>query len=578
MQIKKNDKEYDAVIVGSGAGGGMAANQLAKAGLNVAIIEAGPYFDPADPAQKTQMRWPWESPRRGASTLRPFGDFHAGYGGWNVEGEPYSTVGDTKFSWWRTRVLGGRTNHWGRISLRFGPDDFHRRDLDGLGENWPIRYEDIKPYYDKLDKMVGVFGTNEGLPNDPDGFFLPPPKPRLHELMAVNGATKSGIPMIPGRLSMVTKRINKDRGVCFYCGQCSRACAVYADFSAGTVLIFPAMKNGKEGKGGQVDLYVNSMAREVITDGSGKATAVSYISKDDRREYQIKGKVIVLAASACETSRLLLNSKAPGQTNGLGNGSGTLGRYLHDSTGAGTNAFIPSLMDRDRYNEDGVGGMHVYAPWWGKDKKLDFPRGYHLEVYGGMGMPSYGFGGGHKAIQKMLGFKPGGYGNPLMKEVKAHYGAVVGFAGRGEAVALYDNYCEIDPGKVDQWGIPTLRFHYKWSDHERLQAKHMHESIREILTNMGGKLFDDEIPGYDKDHGLLPPGAIIHEVGTARMHDDPKKGVTNRHSALHEVPNVYLADASVFTSQADKNPTWTIMALAMRATDHIISERKKMNI
>jgi len=165
-----------------------------------------------------------------------------------------------------------------------------------------------------------------------------------------------------------------------------------------------------------------------------------------------------------------------------------------------------------------------------------------------------------------------------MKDVKAHYGAVVGFAGRGEAVALYDNYCEVDPGKVDEWGIPTLRFHYKWSDYERLQAKHMHESIREILTSMGGKLFDDDIPSYENDHGLLAPGAIIHEVGTARMHDDPKQGVTNRHSALHEVPNVYLTDASVFTSQADKNPTWTIMALAMRAADHIIAERKKMNI
>lgn len=578
MQIKKNDKEYDAVIVGSGAGGGMAANRLAAAGLNIAIIEAGPYFDPADPAQKTQLRWPWESPRRGASTLRPFGDFHAGYGGWSVEGEPYSTVGDTKFNWWRTRVLGGRTNHWGRISLRFGPDDFHRKDLDGLGENWPIGYKEIKPYYDELDKMVGVFGTNEGLQNDPDGYFLPPPKPRLHELKTVLGATKSGIPMIPGRLSMVTKRINKDRGVCFYCGQCSRGCGVYADFSAGTVLIFPAMKNGKEGKGGQVDLYVNSMAREVITDDTGKATAVSYISKDDRREYKIKGKVIVLAASACETARLLLNSKSAGQTNGMGNESGTLGRYLHDSTGAGTSAFIPSLMGRERYNEDGVGGMHIYAPWWGKGKKLDFPRGYHLEVYGGMGMPSYGFGGGHKPIQKMLGYKPGGYGNPLMKEVKSYYGAVVGLAGRGEAVALYDNYCEIDPGKIDQWGIPTLRFHYKWSDHERLQAKHMNESIREILTNMGGKLFDENVPSYENDHGLLAPGAIIHEVGTARMHNDPKQGVTNKHSALHEIPNVYLTDASVFTSQADKNPTWTIMALAMRAADHIISERKKMNL
>nr|WP_154640195.1 GMC family oxidoreductase [Lewinella sp. W8] len=550
----------------------MTAKVLSEAGLSVAIIEAGPYFDPADPEHKTQMRWPWESPRRGAGTTRPFGDYNAAFGGWEIPGEPYSRAPGTKFDWFRSRMLGGRTNHWGRISLRFGPDDFHRKDLDGLGENWPIRYEDISPYYDKVDKLIGVFGTNEGLPNDPDGFFLPPPKPRLHELYVTQAATKVGVPIIPGRLSMVTKKINEDRGVCFYCGQCSRACAVYADFSAGSCLIFPAMKGT-----GQIDLFTDCMAREVITDNTGKATAVSYVSKADRREYQLKGKVIVLAASACETARILMNSEAPGQTNGMGNGSGTLGRYLHDSTGAGAGAFIPALMNRERYNEDGVGGMHVYAPWWGDNKKLDFPRGYHLEVWGGMGMPSYGFGGSHLAIQEKLGYRVGGYGNPLMKEVKQVYGAVVGMSGRGEAVALYDNYCEIDPGQVDEWGIPTLRFHYKWSDNERLQAKHMQETIREVLTEMGGEVFGD-MPGPEQDYGLLAPGRIIHEVGTARMHDDPKQGVTNRWGQLHEVPNVFITDAATFTSQADKNPTWTIMALAWRASDHIISERKKMNI
>jgi choline dehydrogenase-like flavoprotein len=572
VQIKTSSKTYDAVIVGSGAGGGMTAKVLSEAGLSVAIIEAGPYFDPADPDHKTQMRWPWESPRRGAGTTRPFGDYNAAFGGWEIPGEPYSRAPGTKFDWFRSRMLGGRTNHWGRISLRFGPDDFHRKDIDGLGENWPIRYEDISPYYDKVDKLIGVFGTNEGLPNDPDGFFLPPPKPRLHELYVTQAATKVGVPIIPGRLSMVTKKINEDRGVCFYCGQCSRACAVYADFSAGSCLIFPAMKGT-----GQIDLFTDCMAREVITDDTGKATAVSYVSKADRREYQLKGKVIVLAASACETARILMNSEAPGQTNGMGNGSGTLGRYLHDSTGAGAGAFIPALMNRERYNEDGVGGMHVYAPWWGDNKKLDFPRGYHLEVWGGMGMPSYGFGGSHTAIQEKLGYRVGGYGNPLMKEVKQVYGAVVGMSGRGEAVALYDNYCEIDPGQVDEWGIPTLRFHYKWSDNERLQAKHMQETIREILTEMGGEVFGD-MPGPEQDYGLLAPGRIIHEVGTARMHDDPNQGVTNRWGRLHEVPNVFITDAATFTSQADKNPTWTIMALAWRTSEHIISERKKMNI
>ena len=572
MEIKKNDKEYDVVIVGSGAGGGMSAKILAENGLSVAIIEAGPYFDPQDNAMKTQLRWPWESPRRGASTTRPFGDYNAAFGGWELPDEPYSTVGDTRFDWFRSRMLGGRTNHWGRISLRFGPKDFKHKDVDGLGTNWPISYDEIKPYYDRVDKLVGVTGTNEGLPNDPDGFFLPPAKPRLSELLYTKAARANGVTVIPSRMSMLTKKLNEDRGVCFYCAQCSRSCAVYADFSAGSVLIFPAMKNT-----GQIDLHVNSMAREVMMDDTGRARSVSFISKDDRKEYEIKGKVVVLAASACETARLLMNSRMKGQTNGLGNSSGTLGRYLHDSTGSGTAGFIPSLMNRERYNEDGMGGMHVYSPWWLDNKKLDFPRGYHIEMGGTMGMPMYGFGGGHKSIQKMLGYKVGGYGNPLLKEMKEVYGSTFYMAGRGEAVARYDNYCEIDPGSVDEWGIPTLRFHYKWSDYERNQAKHMQETFRTIITDMGGQLFDD-MPTYEQDYGLLNPGAIIHEVGTARMGDDPKDSVTNKYGRLHDVDNVYITDAAVFTSQADKNPTWTIMALAMRNSEHIVSELKKMNI
>ncbi len=160
IRIKKNAKKYDAVIVGSGAGGGMAAYSLANAGLKVCLIEAGPMYDP----QKniTQLKNPWDSPRRGAGTkFRPFGDFDACYCGWDIDGEPYSAAAGTKWDWFRARMLGGRTNHWGRISLRFGPKDFQRKSIDGLGANWPIGYEDIKHYYDRIDKMIGIFGTND---------------------------------------------------------------------------------------------------------------------------------------------------------------------------------------------------------------------------------------------------------------------------------------------------------------------------------------------------------------------------------------------------------------------------------
>ena len=220
----------------------MATHQLANAGLKVALIEAGDFYDPADEEQRTQLRYPWESPRRGASTrLRPFGDYNSCIGGWELDGEPYTQKGDTEFMWWRGRMLGGRTNHWGRISLRFGPLDFKRKDIDGLGDNWPIGYQDISPYYDKVDKLIGIFGSNEGLYNDPDGYFLPAPKPRLHELYYIDGARKANIPVIPARKSILTKRINNDRGICFYCGQCSRACGIHADFSSSTVLIYPSL-------------------------------------------------------------------------------------------------------------------------------------------------------------------------------------------------------------------------------------------------------------------------------------------------------------------------------------------------
>lgn len=572
MQIKKSAKAYDAIIVGSGAGGGMSAKILAEAGLNIAVVEAGPFFDPKDPKTQTQLKWPWESPRRGASTKRAFGDFDMSWGDWKVEGEPYTTKEGTDFMWWRARMLGGRTNHWGRISLRCGPDDFKRKDIDGLGDNWPISYEDVKPYYDKLDKLIGVFGSKEKLPNDPDGYFLPPPKPRLHELYYIKAARKLGVRVIPSRLSILTKRINNERGVCFYCGQCNRSCNAYADFSSGSCLIFPAQKNG-----GQIDLYTNCMVRTVTTNEEGLATGVSYINKEDRQEYQLRGKVVVLGASACSTARILLNSKSAQHPNGLGNSSDVVGRYLHDSTGASRSAFVPALMNRKIYNEDGVGGMHVYSPWWLDNKNLDFPRGYHIEVWGGMGMPSYGFGFNVSEYNKYAGGVIGGYGDKLREDVKRFYGAFIGFGGRGEAIARYDNRCEIDPEVVDQFGIPVLRFDYKWSDYERLQAKHMHETFEELFHTMGAEVLGDT-PGKDQDYGLHAPGQIIHEVGTTRMGDDPKTSVTNSMQQLHDAKNVFIVDAGPFVSQADKNCTWTIMALSWRASDYIVQELKKQNI
>ncbi len=577
FQIKEQNDKYDVVIVGSGAGGGMAAKILAEGGLSVAVLEAGGDFDPAKEEYRTQLRWPWESPRRGANTQRAFGDFDAAWGGWEIDGEPYTRKDGTQFDWFRSRMLGGRTNHWGRISLRFGPLDFKRKDQDGLGDNWPIGYDDVKPYYDKVDKLIGIFGSKEGIYNEPDGFFLPPPKPRLHELFVKNGASKINIPVLPSRLSILTRKINNERGVCFFCAQCNRACQVYADFSSGTCLVKPAMKNG------QVDLYTHAMVREVLTNDNGKATGVLYIDKKDMQEYRVQARVVVLAASACETARIMLNSKSKVHPNGISNSSGVIGHYLHDSTGTDRMAFMPQLVDRPRYNEDGVGGLHVYTPWWLDNKKLDFPRGYHIEYWGGFGMPSYGTGFGMDTMRKYLTDqmgKPssnGGYGASLKNDIRRIHGSMVGMSGRGESVPQYDNYCEIDPDTVDKYGIPVLRFNYKWTDYEVKQAKHMHDTFEEILTNMGGVILGDK-PDATTQYGLAAPGRIIHEVGTTRMGDNPQTSVLNKYAQAHECDNLFVVDGGSFVSQADKNPTWTILALSWRTSEYIIDQLKKQNI
>lgn len=577
IHIQTSGDEYDVVIVGSGAGGGMAAYVLAEKGLSVAVVEAGGYYDPAMNEYRTQLRWPWESPRRGASTVRAFGDFDAAWGGWEIEGEPYTHKDGTSFDWFRSRMLGGRTNHWGRISLRWGPKDFKRYDYDGLSDNWPIGYEDVSPYYDRVDKLLGVFGSREGLENDPDSYFLPPPKPRLHELFFKRAGEQVGIPILPARLSILTKAINRQRGVCFYCNQCNRACGVYADFSSGTCLVQPAMQRGN------VELYTNAMVREVTTDSNGRATGVIYINRLDMQEHQVRGRTVVLGASACATARIMLNSKSANHPDGLANGSGVIGHYLHDSTGANRSAIVPELIDRARYNEDGVGGSHIYAPWWLDNSQLDFTRGYHLEFGGGMGMPSYGFGGGMEAMRQFIVDEMGnpspngGYGEGLKRDIRKLYGARIGVSGRGESVPQFDNYCEIDPDTVDKFGIPVLRFHYRWTEHEIRQARHMQDTFEELLTAAGGILLGRK-PGPETNYGLEDPGRIIHEVGTTRMGDDPSTSVLNSYAQAHECDNLFVVDGGSFVSQADKNPTWTIMALSWRTSDYIADQMRQGNL
>ncbi|HEU4995703.1 MAG TPA: GMC family oxidoreductase [Gemmatimonadaceae bacterium] len=550
---------YDVCIVGSGAGGGMAAYVLTQAGARVAVLEAGPEWYAS---RDSKMLVPnFASPRRGGSTrTRPFGEFDACDGGWEVEGEPYTMAPGTQFRWWRARMLGGRTNHWGRISLRFGPDDFKGKTKDGLGDDWPISYDDVAPYYDKCDRLIGLFGSNEGLRNHPDGIFQPPPKPRCYELLVKKTSDKLGILCIPSRLSITTQAIN-GRQACHYCGQCNRGCSVKANFSSPDVLIAPARATGR------LTLITNAMAREVTVGSNGLATGVSYIDKTTGEDRHINARIVVLAASACESARILLNSKSSKFPQGLANSSGTVGKYLTDTTGTDVAGYIPAMVDHVPHNEDGVGGMHVYMPWWLDNAKLDFPRGYHIEVWGGLGQPGAGFMGG---IQRYQG---GGYGEQLKRDYRKYYGATIGFSGRGEQIPNENCYCEIDPNVVDKYGIPVLRFHWKWTDHEYNQVKHMQETFRSLIAEMGGKVFSP-MPTKEQGYNIAAGGQIIHELGCTIMGSDPSKSVLDSNCRAHDCKNLFVADGGPFVSQADKNPTWTIMALSWRTSEFIAQQRK----
>ena len=539
----------------------MAAHQLTKAGARVLLLEAGGPWDNSSAQYSAMLKMPYDSPRRGASTAdRPFGEWDACIGGWNIPGEPYTRAEGTRFDWWRARMVGGRTNHWGRISLRFGPDDFRRKSLDGLGDDWPITYDDVKPWYDEVDKLVGIFGSIENLPNEPDGIFHPPPAPRYHERLIKQTADRMNITCIPARLSVITKPLN-GRAPCHFCGQCNRGCMTNSNFSSTNVLIQPALRTGR------LRLVTHAMVREVTTGADGRATGVSYIDTTTGEDKHVTARIVVLAASAFESARILLNSRSSRHPQGLANSSGVLGKYVTDTTGTGVSGYIPRLVDVPRHNADGVGGNHIMMPWWLDNSKLDFPRGYHIEVGGGLGMPTYGFMG---SIHNYPG--GGGYGADLKQQYRKYWGASVSFDGRGEMIPNDDSFCELDPTVTDRYGIPVLRFHWQWKDAELLQVKHMQETFRAIIAEMGGEVFSP-MPTREQGYGIANGGAIIHELGGVRMGSSARDSALNANCQAWECDNLFVTDGAPFVSQADKNPTWTIMALSMRTSAFITEQR-----
>lgn len=567
MQVRRSPKTYDVCIIGSGAAGGTAAKVLSEGGLSVALLEAGP---PVIPARDYKEHvWPYDLPHRGAGVggraRQGLDDeFLAPNGAWEIQGEPYVSAPGSKFRWFRSRIVGGRTNHWGRIALRMAPVDFKVRSHDGRGDDWPISYEDVAPYYDKAEAYIGVFGTKENIPSAPDGVFLPPPKPRCTETIIKKACDKLDILCIPSRLAILTKPLN-GRPACHYCAQCGRGCITASNFSSSQVMIPPAEKTGR------FTLITGAMARELIVGKDGKVAAVSYIDKETREERRIHARAFIVAASACESARLLLNSRSTLFPDGLANSSGVVGRNLMDTVGSDGGGYFPQLERMPAHNHDGVGGMHMYLPWWKFDRKNEFLRGYHTEFGGGRGMPGVG-------DYDELCDEVEGYGVSLKQECKKKYGTYIGFAGRGEMIPNENCYCEIDPNVVDQWGIPVLRFHWKWGDNELRMARDMQETYREIVETAGGTYMPPVQRGADHPFGIADGGVIIHEVGTVRMGNRPATSALNGYCQAHDVKNLFVTDGATFVTNADKNPTLTIMALTWRASEYLLDQAKKGNL
>jgi choline dehydrogenase-like flavoprotein len=560
---------YDVIVVGSGAGGGMSAYVLAHAGLKVLMLEAGRDYDPA--AETPMFNIPSEAPLSGAPTPdKPMGFYDATVdGGWVVPNEPYTVAEGSDFRWWRARMLGGRTNHWTRVCLRFGPYDFKPYSRDGLGFDWPITYEDLAPWYDKVERLIGVTGLPHGLENTPDtppGIWLPPPPPRPSEYFVKRGFESMGIPVAAIRAAILTQSLN-GRPACYFATPCIHGCAIGANFQTPTVLIPPALATGN------LKIRTNALVYQVDLDKSGRAAGVTFADRESGEHHSLRARAVVLAASSCESARILLNSKSALFPDGLANESGLVGRYLMDSVSTETFAQFPALERLPPRNDDGISTCHIFVPWWGyaeqAGKKLDFPRGYHIQLSTGRKMPNV-----NRRIYSQFCEAP--YGIPLRDEIRRKYGSYVAFTGLGEMIPNDLSFCEINPTVTDKWGIPVLRFHWRWSEHETRQAAHMRKTFGEVVGRLGGTVLLGAAP--DSDKAIYPGGFMNHEVGGVRMGSSAKDSVVNQFGQSWSVDNLFVADGGVFVSNPDKNPTLTIMALSWRSGAYLAEEARKGNL
>lgn len=542
---------YDAIVVGSGATGGWAAKCLAEAGLKVALLEAGRSISPQEftehmPAYRLDYRnlSPDIEKRRPVQKMC-YACMEYNYD-WFVDDieNPYSTPEDKPFTWQRLRILGGRTLVWGRQSYRLSDYDFKAASFDGYGEDWPLSYDELAPYYDRVERYVGISGRPEGHPALPDGQFLPPMAMTCGEkLLQERVRSRFGRTVTIGRTAVLTADHN-GRPACHYCGPCERGCTTFSYFSSPFTTVNDALETGN------CTLITDAIVRHVRMNSENRAEGVTYIHRNSHKTFEVNGRAVILCAQSMESTRILFNSATPTYPDGLANSSGLLGKYLMDhAVGAGASGELTDIPFRKSAAEPNrPNGIYVirFRNIPGEKRHPRYIRGY-------------GFQGGSSP---QFNFEAQGFGAAYKKAVVDGYYRIH-LTAFGESLPRLENYIELDPELKDAWGIPALRITMTHGDNEQAMMEDAAASAAEMLESAGAK--NIVVNGQ-----LAMPGMAIHEVGTARMGKDPKRSVLNPYNQTHDIPNLFVMDGACFVSSGCQNPTMTMMALTARACDHLI--------
>jgi choline dehydrogenase-like flavoprotein len=563
---------YDAIIVGSGATGGWAAKELTQKGLTVAVLEAGRKLNPLK--DYTEHTWPYELKFRGfgdRSDMERTQPIQSKCYACNEYGRqffvndlenPYTTPPGKPFYWIRSRQVGGRSIPWGRQTYRLSNYDFKAASRDGYGDDWPISYEELAPYYDKVEEFIGISGSYENLPQLPDSKFLPPMSLTCGEMVLKKAVDKLGDShrrVIIGRCAILTKPIHQGtpdaRAACHWCGHCDRGCTTKSYYSS------PASTLPAAARTGRMTLIPHAVVSHIIVDKqNGKAKGLHYVDALTRNHREVLGKIVLLCAGTLESTRIMLNSTSSLYPNGIANSSGVVGHYLMDHVGGGGASGSLPMLDGKHLEPDGrANGIYI-----ARFRNLTTKHGRFIRGYGFQG------GAGQPLWEHAKGIA--GFGSELKKAVREYHPWGIGLGGFGECLARRENHVRLNEAVVDAWGIPVLHIEAAFGDNEREIVKDMGDTAAEMLNAAGAR---DIHVNYGP---TSTPGILIHEVGTARMGNDPKKSVLNKFNQAHDVKNLFVTDGACYVSSGNQNPTLTMMAITSRACDYIADEYKRGNL